>query len=97
MPPDNLYPNHIKGLLANIFTSNSLFCIIPLQDFFGLSSQFSMVKPDLERINIPGTVGPHNWSYRIPTLVEDLTNASALNSEIRALGDVRKRQPIWKI
>lgn len=97
MPPDNLYPNHIKGLLANIFTSNSLFCIIPLQDFFGLSSQFSMVKPDLERINIPGTVGPHNWSYRIPTLVEDLANASALNSEIRALVDVRKRQPIWKI
>lgn len=97
MPPEDLYPNHIKGLLTNIFKSNSLFCILPLQDFFGLSSQFSMIKPDLERINIPGTVGPHNWSYRIPTLVEDLLNASALNAEIRALVDTRKRRPIWKI
>ncbi|HOG69429.1 MAG TPA: 4-alpha-glucanotransferase, partial [Fibrobacteraceae bacterium] len=97
MPPEVLYPNHVKGLIENIFSSNSLFCILPIQDYFGLSSQFSMISPELERINIPGTVGPHNWSYRIPCTVEDLVKFSALNADIRSLVDARKRRPIWKI
>lgn len=97
MPPEKLYPNHVKGLIANIFSSNSLFCILPIQDYLGLSSQFSKIAPNLERINIPGTVGPHNWSYRIPCQVEELMSYSALNADIRALVDERKRRPIWKI
>lgn len=97
MPPNILYPNHVKGLIANIFSSNSLFTILPIQDYFGLSSQFSLITPELERINIPGTVGPHNWSYRIPCAVEELMNFSALNADIRSLVDARKRRPIWKI
>jgi 4-alpha-glucanotransferase len=90
--PESLSPTHIKKLLQNTLRSNSLLCIIPFQDYLGLSAQFNKIKPETERINIPGTIGSQNWSYRIPCLVEDLQHYSALNSDIRSLIDERKQR-----
>jgi 4-alpha-glucanotransferase len=37
--------------------------ILPIQDVFGHD----------EQINVPATVGPHNWTYRLPCPIEELS------------------------
>ena len=95
--PQTISPPVVRDILAHVYSSNSLFCILPIQDYFALSSTLSEVPASEERVNIPGTVGGKNWTYRIPVSVDDLESLTTLNSEIRKLVDVRKRRPMWKI
>jgi 4-alpha-glucanotransferase len=43
-------------LLEILFASGSMLVILPIQDVFGWS----------DRINRPGTIGDHNWTWRLP-------------------------------
>ena len=58
--PDSLvvtYNRHVHhALLEALYHSPSRLLLIPGQDAFGLR----------ERINTPNTVGPQNWSWRLP-------------------------------
>jgi 4-alpha-glucanotransferase len=49
-------------LLSAVFASGSRELFVPVQDLFGW--------PD--RINTPGTVGGHNWTWRLPWRVDEL-------------------------
>lgn len=51
-----------EALLAAAENASSDLCIIPWGDLFG----------ETERVNLPGTIGPHNWGYRMRTAVEQL-------------------------
>lgn len=95
--PEELTPPTVRDILTHIFSCNSLFCIPPVQDFLALSSTLSSVQPEEERVNIPGTVGGRNWTYRLPVSLEDLLENKSLSSEIRKLVDTRKRRPMWQI
>ena len=95
--PEELTPSVARNVLAHVFSANSLFCILPIQDYFALSSTLSAGKPEDERVNIPGTVGGNNWTYQLPCLVDELMNITTLSSEVRKLVDERKRRPMWKI
>ena len=95
--PETLSPPVVRDILAHVFSTNSLFCILPVQDYFALSSTLSEIPASEERVNIPGTVGGKNWTYRIPVSVDDLESFTSLNSEIRKLVDTRRRRPMWKI
>lgn len=95
--PEKMTPPTARNILSHIFSSNSMFCILPAQDYFALSSVLSEVPANEERVNIPGTVGGANWSYRMPCTVEQLLENKTLSSEIQKLVDVRKRRPMWKI
>ena len=95
--PEKLTPPVVRNILTHVFSSNSMFCILPVQDYFALSSTLSEIPAEEERVNIPGTVGGNNWTYRLPLTVEDLETFTALNSEIRKLVDTRRRRPMWKI
>ena len=95
--PEKLTPPVVRDILAHVFSSNSMFCILPVQDYFALSSTLSEIPAEEERVNIPGTVGGNNWTYRLPLTVDDLETFTALNSEIRKLVDTRRRRPTWKI
>lgn len=97
LAPDKLTPPVARNILAHVFSSNSLFCILPIQDYFALSSALTEGPASAERVNVPGTVGGANWTYRMPAAVEDLPTFTSLNSEIRKLVDVRKRRPMWQI
>ena len=55
-------------MLAALYASPSRMVMIPIQDLFGWR----------ERINLPGTVGPANWSWRLPFAIEDLHKDPAL-------------------
>lgn len=94
--PDEITPTVARTILTHVFTSNSLFCILPVQDYFALSASLSQVEPEKERVNVPGTVGGANWCYRLPCSVEELMDYASLSSDIRKLVDVRKRRPLWK-
>ena len=50
------------ALLDGLYAAGSDLVVIPLQDAYG----------GHERINVPATVGPQNWGYRMPWAVEEL-------------------------
>ncbi|MBK7857050.1 MAG: 4-alpha-glucanotransferase [Archangiaceae bacterium] len=52
-----------QAMLAAAENASSNLCIIPWQDLYGEET----------RVNLPGTIGPHNWTYRMRVPVEQLT------------------------
>ncbi|HVB81933.1 MAG TPA: 4-alpha-glucanotransferase [Candidatus Binataceae bacterium] len=63
------------AMLAALYAAPSRLVIIPIQDLFGWR----------ERINLPGTVGPTNWSWRLPFAIEDLGHDAALAARLAQL------------
>jgi 4-alpha-glucanotransferase len=57
-----LEPAVQSAILEALFASGSNYLILPLSDVFGWQ----------DRINQPGTVGPANWTWRLPWPVERL-------------------------
>jgi 4-alpha-glucanotransferase len=43
---------------------------------------------DEARINLPGTVGPHNWAYRLPSTFDALTNDSRVANRMKILAEL---------
>ncbi len=70
-PPATLTAEVHESLLRAALEANSRWCILPWQDVLG----------EAERTNTPGTVGPHNWAYRmrqpVETLLTDATTTTA--------------------
>jgi 4-alpha-glucanotransferase len=72
------------ALLADLFKTSSDLTLVLGQELLGLR----------ERINVPGTVGDHNWSWRLPAPIEDLEadrRAEARFAAIRALVEASGR------
>lgn len=68
------------ALLATVYEATSALSVMPWQDLFGLS----------DRINMPGTFGVQNWTWKLPYAVEDLDDAPGLlarAAELRALAE----------
>ena len=57
-----------EALLRAAMNAQSAYAIFPWQDVFG----------ETARTNMPGTMGPHNWSYRITPEVQTLATDEAL-------------------
>ena len=74
----NLYkiPRKLEEALPLILKAShetqSRYTINPIQDYLALNPNFRPKDPREERINTPGTVGPHNWSYRTQPSLETL-------------------------
>ncbi len=56
-------PEFHDAVLRLLGMSASEFVLLPIQDVFGWR----------DRINVPGTVGPHNWTWRMPWPVNEWT------------------------
>jgi 4-alpha-glucanotransferase len=54
-----------RMILDRLFGSGSGLVILPFQDVFGHEDQ----------INVPATIGPHNWTYRIPSTLDELSRS----------------------
>ncbi len=57
--------NLVEDMLAYTLECDAVISIVPLQDLLGYGKE--------ARINLPGTVGPHNWSYKL-TSFDDYQN-----------------------
>lgn len=64
-----------RTILDRLMASGSGLVILPIQDIFGLSDQ----------INVPATVGPHNWRYRLPVTVSELDRISPYKEKTEQL------------
>lgn len=74
-----------KAVLNATASSNSIWCIHPLQDFLYLEPKYWLPDQKNERINIPGEVTEFNWTYRIPCSVEELDQDKNLISQINEI------------
>ena len=70
------------AIVRTALASVADLAVIPLQDVLGLGSE--------ARMNTPGTVGPHNWSWRVS---EGLLNEH-VEGHLRYLTDLYGRAPI---
>ena len=96
VPPTKISTAVVEKVIRHLFTGNSLLAILPLQDYLSLSPQFIARDASRDRINVPGTVGPHNWSWRMPMLAEELCQDKKLVSLIRSLVEERRRRQLWE-
>ncbi len=61
-----------------------------LRDLYGASSDLALILAQEligvgERINTPGTVGPQNWTWRLPRPIEDLSADASLAARLAAV------------
>ena len=64
-----------------IRTAHASVCdlsVVPMQDLLGLGSE--------ARFNLPGTVGPHNWTWRMPA-----QPAEAVLQQLRDISEIYDR------
>jgi 4-alpha-glucanotransferase len=61
----------VAAVTKNILESNALFCINLIVDWLYLTDIF-IGDPYQDRINVPGTVKPENWSLVLPLSLEQL-------------------------
>lgn len=61
-------------ILRRVMDSGSSLVVLPVQDILGLD----------DRINTPGTVGEHNWTFRLPVTVEKIYSSAKFKGKIEA-------------
>jgi len=63
------------ALLGDLFQSSSDVTLVLAQELLGLR----------DRINVPGTVGDHNWTWRLPAPIEDLERDARVGARLNAI------------
>jgi len=76
---------HRKSYLRDSHHTSSLFHVNLLQEYLALYPELIAANPDEERINVPGTISPNNWTYRYRPTVETIVSHKGLLSDIRSL------------
>ncbi|HTO98655.1 MAG TPA: 4-alpha-glucanotransferase [Myxococcales bacterium] len=74
-------PQTRSALLALAYAAASDALLIPVTDALGWR----------ERMNTPGTVGPHNWTFRLPWTLEELFSAPEAVAAARELAHLGER------
>lgn len=72
-----------KEMLYDAHHTPSLFHINLLQEYLALFPSLVSSNLEDERINIPGTLLPTNWTYRFKPTLEELMTHEALKKEIQ--------------
>ncbi|MDL2223205.1 4-alpha-glucanotransferase [Bacteroidales bacterium OttesenSCG-928-M11] len=73
-----------RQILENHLQSNSIFCIIPFQDWLSIDDRLRSVNVEEERINVPSNPR-HYWRYRMHLTIEQLLMESSFNEEVRRM------------
>ena len=79
--PDGLTPDLHREILRWLAGGRSLFQIHLIQEILWPEGLLSG-PPEEHRINVPGTVGPWNWSWRCPVSIESLLGDDERNRRI---------------
>lgn len=94
--PHDYNPETARVVLGKIFETSSALCVVQLQEFFALHGPFRVDQASSERVNVPGTVGEHNWSWRLPFNIEKMAADKGFVKEVKALAEERKkRKPVF--
>jgi 4-alpha-glucanotransferase len=74
-----------RELLKDAHHTTSLFHINLLQETLALFPSLVSANPEDERINIPGTLLPSNWTYRFRPSIEELSVHEGLQDAFREI------------
>jgi 4-alpha-glucanotransferase len=64
--------------------SNAMWAVFLLQDLTGISGSMKRQTPDEERINVPSNPN-HKWRYRLPYLLNELSEDYEFTARLREL------------
>ena len=85
-------PELCEEVVRNHLKSNSILCILSLQDWLSIDGKWRNPNVQEERINVPAN--PRNyWRYRMHLTLEQLMKAEELNDKIRELIKYTARAP----
>ncbi len=85
-------PEAAAFAIRTLASSRSNLCVFQIQDLLALSGDFYGQSCDEERVNIPGSVSPFNWTYRLPQTIETIQKNTTLITAIQnSLKDRRSR------
>ena len=85
-------PELCEEVVRNHLKSNSILCILSLQDWLSIDGKWRNPNVQEERINVPAN--PRNyWRYRMHLTLEQLMKAEELNDKIRELIKYTGRAP----
>ena len=77
--------NERKELLTKSHHTSSIFHINLLQEYLALYPELVWEDFEDERINIPGTLLPTNWTYRYRPYFEEIASHTKLNEDIKEM------------
>ena len=78
-------PQQIKEILWESHHTSSLFHINLLGEYLAIFPEMVWPKLEDERINIPGTMQPSNWTYRFRLSLEEITSNAKLKEVMRQI------------
>jgi 4-alpha-glucanotransferase len=91
------YPVELaEYIFSHLLKTNSILCIFQIQELFSLTTELRVSNPEEERINVPGTISDLNWTYRIYSSLEFLTNYDKFASFLYSIIKKRREQIIDK-
>jgi 4-alpha-glucanotransferase len=71
-PAETATPEFVRRVLEKAGETSSIFSVQLLQDWLSAGGALEGQDPGESRINLPGTVGNHNWSTVSPVSLDDL-------------------------
>lgn len=76
------FNHHVhRALLEIVYQSPSCLALVPAQDIFALR----------DRINVPNTVGPQNWSWRLPWSLDTMDKEDHIGALLDDLASLARR------
>lgn len=77
-------PELCEEVVRNHLRSNSILCVLALQDWMSIDGTWRNANVQEERINVPSNPR-HYWRYRMHLTLEALMKADSLNEKIKEL------------
>jgi 4-alpha-glucanotransferase len=90
--PEKASENLCEEVIKQHLYSNSILCVLTLQDWLSMSEEWRNSNIEAERINVPANPR-HYWRYRMHLSLEDLMQADSVNTKIRELIMLTGRNP----
>lgn len=90
--PDKMDGELLRDILELCLDSDSLLCVLQLQELLDLDEGLWSNDPREDRINVPGTVDDTNWTWRMPITIEALSGRGPLLARLKALAGPRRER-----
>ncbi len=91
--PSVATPELCEEVVRNHLASNSILCILSLQDWLSMDGKWRNPNVQEERINVPANPR-HYWRYRMHLTLEQLLKAEEINRKMRSLISQTGRSPL---
>jgi 4-alpha-glucanotransferase len=95
--PETYGTDTARKVIHGLLKTSSCICVFPIQELFALDGSLKEPDPRDERINVPGTIHPRNWSYRITPTLESVLGNESLIELLRGWTEERSGRKVKKV